>query len=91
MPRSQVTGTVRFHKSMFDIFYFILVSQECSMEHFIIMMLTLILSSSKLLLFDGFNISLHCRMTELPDNSGWETVLGSEDSQKQEVRRWIYP
>ncbi|XP_044179976.1 DNA polymerase alpha catalytic subunit-like isoform X2 [Acropora millepora] len=31
------------------------------------------------------NCAFPQKMTELPDNSGWETVLGSEDSQKQEV------
>ncbi|KAK2573475.1 DNA polymerase alpha catalytic subunit [Acropora cervicornis] len=31
------------------------------------------------------NCAFPQKMTELPDNSGWETVLGIEDSQKQEV------
>ena len=26
-----------------------------------------------------------CRTTELPGDSGWETILGNEDSQQQEV------
>ena len=26
-----------------------------------------------------------CRTTGLPDDSGWETILGNEDSQQQEV------
>ena len=26
-----------------------------------------------------------CRTTELPGDSGWETIIGHEDSQQQEV------
>ena len=26
-----------------------------------------------------------CRTTELPGDSGWETILGNEDSQQQDV------
>ena len=28
-----------------------------------------------------------CRTTELPGDSGWETILGNEDSQQQEVSK----
>ena len=47
-----------------------------------------------MLLFRKYN-SLHFsfslfRTTELPDDSGWETILGNEESQQQEVKKDIF-